>query len=71
MHQNTVSKLLEISDCLEMNSYLYSSESITSIAIIGCGASGVATLASLIERIKNSNYQKYKINVFEKSSSFG
>ncbi len=71
MHQNTVSKLLEISDCLEVKSYLYSSESHTSIAIIGCGASGVATLASLIECIKNSNYQKYKINIFEKSSNFG
>ena len=71
MHQNTVSKLLEISDCLEVESYLYSSESTTSIAIIGCGASGVATLASLIECIKNSNYQKYKINIFEKSSNFG
>ncbi|MBU3611465.1 FAD/NAD(P)-binding protein [Polynucleobacter sp. MG-27-Goln-C1] len=71
MHQNSVSKFLEISDCLEVESYLYSSESITSIAIIGCGASGVATLASLIECIKNSNYQKYKINIFEKSSNFG
>lgn len=71
MYQSTVSKLLEISDCLEVKSYLYSSESHTSIAIIGCGASGVATLASLIECIKNSNYQKYKINIFEKSSNFG
>lgn len=71
MHQNTVSKLLETSDGLEVESYLHSSESITSIAIIGCGASGVATLASLIECIKNSNYQKYKINIFEKSSNFG
>lgn len=71
MHQNTVSKLLEISDCLEVESYLYLSKSITSIAIIGCGASGVATLASLIDCIKNSNYQKYKINIFEKSSNFG
>lgn len=71
MHQNTVSTLLEISDCLEVRSNLYSSESLTSIAIIGCGASGVATLASLIESIKNSNYQKYKINIFEKNSNFG
>lgn len=71
MHQKTVSKLLGISDCLGVESNLYSSESLTSIAIIGCGASGVATLASLIESIKNSNYQKYKINIFEKNSNFG
>ena len=71
MHQNTARKLLGVSDCLEAQSYLYSSKSFTSIAIIGCGASGVATLASLIEYIKNSNYQKYKINIFEKNSNFG
>lgn len=71
MHQNTPRKLLGVSDCLEAQSYLYSSESFTSIAIIGCGASGVATLASLIEYIKNSNYHKYKINIFEKNSNFG
>lgn len=71
MQQNTVNKLLEISDFLNAEGNSYLNESITSIAIIGCGASGVATLASLIERIKNSNYQKYKINIFEKSSSFG
>ncbi|MEY4495651.1 MAG: hypothetical protein RL744_715 [Pseudomonadota bacterium] len=71
MHQTTVSKLLGVSDCLGVESNLYSSESLTSIAIIGCGASGVATLASLIEYIKNSNYQKYKINIFEKNSNFG
>lgn len=71
MHQKTVSKLLSVSDCLGAESNLYSSKPLTSIAIIGCGASGVATLASLIEYIKNSNYQKYKINIFEKNASFG
>lgn len=71
MHQNTVGKLLGISDCLGVESNLYSSESLISIAIIGCGASGVATLSSLIQYIKNSNYQKYKINIFEKNSNFG
>jgi uncharacterized NAD(P)/FAD-binding protein YdhS len=71
MHQNTVSQLLDVSDYLETESHLYSSESFTSIAIIGCGASGVATLASLIEHIKKSSYQKYKLNIFEKSSNFG
>ena len=71
MHQKTFSKLLGVSDFLGVESNLYSSESFTSIAIIGCGASGVATLASLIECIKNSNYQKYKIIIFEKNSNFG
>lgn len=71
MHQKIVSKLLGVSDCLGVESNICSSEPLASIAIIGCGASGVATLASLIEYIKNSNYQKYKINIFEKNSNFG
>ncbi len=71
MHQNTASKPSETSVCLEGGSYSYTGELLTSIAIIGCGASGVATLASLIECIKKSKHQKYKINIFEKSSSFG
>ena len=71
MHQNTASQFLETSSYLEGESYLYSDASVATIAIIGCGASGVATLSSLIECIKNSNYQKYKINIFEKSSNFG
>ena len=71
MHQNTARRLLEISDCLTVEGNLYSSQSLTSIAIIGCGASAVATLAGLIESIRNSDYQKYKISIFEKNSNFG
>lgn len=71
MNQTTASKPLEILDGLGVEGHLSSSESLTSIAIIGCGASGVATLASLIEHIKNSNFQKFKINIFEKNSNFG
>lgn len=71
MHQNTVSKLMETSNHLEVKGYKYSGETITSIAIIGCGASGVAAIASLVEQIKKSNHRKYKINIFEKSPNFG
>lgn len=41
------------------------------IAIIGCGASGVALLTSLISFIKNSKYQNYTICIFEKGCTFG
>jgi uncharacterized NAD(P)/FAD-binding protein YdhS len=71
MHQNPVSKHEETSSHFGRKGYIYSGESITSIAVIGCGASGVATLASLVECIKKSNHPKYKINIFEKSSNFG
>lgn len=71
MYQNTVSKLLEASGHLEGKGNAYLGESIISVAIIGCGASGVATLASLVEHIKQSHHHQYEIAIFEKSSNFG
>lgn len=71
MHQNTAHKPLENSDVFSGQDYLSKDDSVTSIAIIGCGAAGVATLASLVECIKSSHHQQYKINIFEKSPNFG
>jgi uncharacterized NAD(P)/FAD-binding protein YdhS len=42
-----------------------------SMAIIGCGASGVAALTSIIEVLEYSGNRKYKISIFEKNVSFG
>lgn len=71
MHQKTEGSLLKVSNKLEKKHQPYPSDLPKSIAIVGCGASGVATLASLVERIRGSQYQKYKISIFEKSSNFG
>ncbi len=71
MHQNTAHKPLENLDIFSGQDYLNKDDLVTSIAIIGCGAAGVATLASLVECIKRSHHQQYKINIFEKSPNFG
>ena len=46
-------------------------DSEVNIAIVGCGAAGVATLANLVESLRDSKDQKYKISIFEKNVSFG
>ncbi len=44
---------------------------IIQVAIIGCGAAGVATLFSLLESLPLGTNKNFKIVIFEKSSAFG